>query len=367
LNESPLAATHARLGARMTAFGGWRMPLQYGPILEEASAVRRAAGLFDLCHMGRVRITGKEAVALADRLVTNDVASMRPGEARYALLCNPDGGVIDDVLVYRESDALLVVVNAGNRARDLEWIRRHAAGLGVQVADETESLAMLAVQGPASAAVLAPLADLALADLRYYRFARARVLDLPGVLLARTGYTGEDGFEIFPPASEAARVFDALLEAGRPQGLRPIGLGARDTLRLEAGMPLYGHEIDEATNPIEAGLSFAVRFTPGRDFVGRKALEAVVEKGPARRLVGFRTSSPRIPRQGYPILDGEERIGAVCSGTKSPTLGSNIGTGFVPAARAAPGSPLSLDVHGERVGIEIVPLPFYSRTRKATR
>jgi glycine cleavage system T protein (aminomethyltransferase) len=367
VNESPLAATHARLGARMTAFAGWRMPVQYGPILEEASAVRSAAGLFDLCHMGRLRIRGGDALLLADRVLTNDVAPMKPGEARYALLCNPDGGVIDDVLVYREPDSLFVVVNAGNRERDVEWIRRHASGLDAKLEDLTEALAMVALQGPASARILAPLVDLDLAGLRYYRCARARALDLPDVLLARTGYTGEDGFELFLPVRDAERAFAALLHAGAPHGLRPIGLGARDTLRLEAGMPLYGHEIDETTNPIEAGLAFAVRFTPGKDFVGRKPLEAVAETGPARRLVGFRSEGPRIPRQGYALFEEDERLGAVCSGTKSPTLGTNIGTGYVPSGKASPGTRLSLDVHGEQVPAEIVPLPFYSRTRKTTR
>ena len=350
----------------MVEFAGWRMPVQYGPILEEVRAVRSAAGLFDLGHMGRVRIEGADAVPLADRLVTNDVAAMRPGEARYALLCNPAGGVIDDVLLYREPDSLFVVVNAGNRERDVGWMKEHASGRKSSVTDLSADLAMIAIQGASSEAILQPLTGLDLRGLRYYRCARGTVLGLTGVLVARTGYTGEDGFEIFPPAREAERAWGALLEAGKERGLRPIGLGARDTLRLEAGMPLYGHEIDETTNPIEAGLSFAVKFTPGKDFIGRAPLEALAAQGPARKLVGFRTASKRIPRQGYPILDGEEKVGTVCSGTMSPTLGANIGTGYVPASKAAPGTPLAVEIHGERHAIETVPLPFYSRKRKAS-
>jgi len=349
----------------MVEFAGWRMPVQYGPILEEVRVVRERAGLFDLCHMGRIRAEGENSLEDLDRLVTNEVRTLPAGRARYALLCKESGGVLDDLIVYRSAGARdpFVVVNASNLSRDLAWMRERAPG--TRFVDLTDEVAMLAVQGPEAQSILDPLTDLDLAALRYFGCAHGRLLGLEGVLFARTGYTGEDGFEVFPPAREAERVWEEILRSGNAKGLRPIGLGARDTLRLEAGLPLYGHEIDESTNPLEAGLGFAVRFAPGREFVGRAALEAVASGGPERRVVGFRTPSKRIPRQGYPVLEGGTPVGRVCSGGLSPTVGSTIGTAIVPASLADPGTSLEVDVRGERHPIEVVPLPFFHRRRSS--
>jgi aminomethyltransferase len=350
----------------MVEFAGWKMPVQYGSILEEVRAVRERAGLFDLCHMGRVEARGARALVDLDRLVTNEVRDLPAGRARYGLLCDEAGGVLDDLIVYRPagSEDPLVVVNASNLERDLAWMRRNAPG--TSFVDRTEEIAMLAIQGPRAQEILSPLTDLDLGAVRYFGCGRGRLLDLERTLFARTGYTGEDGFELFLPAERAERVWEDLLRAGAGEGLRPIGLGARDTLRLEAGLPLYGHEIDESTNPIEAGLAFAVRFAPGREFLGRAALEAVAARGPARRVVGLRASSKRIPRQGYPVLHGGNVVGRVCSGGLSPTLGTTIGTAIVPSNLAEAGTSLEVDVRGERQPVEVVPLPFFHRRRRSS-
>ncbi|HKX46501.1 MAG TPA: glycine cleavage system aminomethyltransferase GcvT, partial [Planctomycetota bacterium] len=259
MHATPLHAVHAALGARLVDFAGWHMPLQYGPILDEVRTVRERGGLFDLGHMGRFRVTGRDAVALCDRVATNRVEKIPQGAIRYALFCDEAGDPLDDLLVYRGADEVFLVVNASNTERDLAWIRGHAQGFDAAVEDQTASLSMLALQGRISEAVLQPLvAGLDLATLGYYRFGFGTVCGLRDVRVSRTGYTGEDGFELYLPPAETERVWHALLESGRPHGLAPIGLGARDTLRLEAGMPLYGHELGPGLNPIEAGLGFGV-------------------------------------------------------------------------------------------------------------
>ncbi len=348
----------------MVEFGGWHMPVQYGPILDEVRAVRERTGLFDLCHMGRVRIVGPDAVALVDRVATCFCAAIPVGGIRYGLLCREDGNPIDDVLVYRGADEVFVVVNASNTEVDLAWMREHARGQAVEVQDQTDELAMLALQGPASATVLAKLvSDLELTKLGYYKFGFGTVCGMRGVRVSRTGYTGEDGFEIYFPVDQSERVWNELLEAGAPEGLTPIGLGARDTLRLEAGMPLYGHEIDLEHNPIEAGLSFGVSFKPEKGaWIGREALENV-RKSPRRSLVGIVSDGPRVPRQGYELYQGERRVGEVCSGAVSPTLSKNIGTAYLPLDLARPGTRVEMDLRGKRQPCEVVSLPFYSRGR----
>ncbi len=365
MKRTPLHDAHLAAGARMIEFGGWSMPVQYGPILDEVRRVRSAAGLFDLSHMGRVRVAGPDAVAFLDRIATNHCARIPMGAIRYALFCREDGNPIDDVLLYREPEAVLVVVNAANTEADLEWMRLHSAGFRVSLDDQTERIAMLALQGPASPAVLGPLLEGAdLAQLGYYKYTFARFLGLEGVRVSRTGYTGEDGFELYLPAAEAPRAWGELLARGAAAGLGPIGLGARDVLRLEAGMPLYGHEIDASHNPIEAGLAFGVSFREEKgDWIGRSALLRARE-APERRLVGLTTPGPRVPRQGQPLFSGAEPAGEVCSGAPSPTLGTNIASAYVHLGLDQAGRKLELDFRGKRQECVLQELPFFSRTRR---
>jgi aminomethyltransferase len=365
MKETPLHDLHVALGAHMVEFGGWHMPVQYGPILDEVRTVRSKVGLFDLSHMGRVRLTGPDRLALADLVATNFCAKIPEGAIRYALFCREDGNPIDDLLVYRGKDEVFLVVNASNTQADLDWIRSHARGKDVKVEDQTDELAMLALQGQESQAALQPLVpDLDLASVGYYRFGFGTLCGLRGTRVSRTGYTGEDGFEVYVPAAEAERVWKEMTRSGEPRGLRPIGLGARDTLRLEAGMPLYGHEIDAEHNPIEAGLGFGVSFAPEKgDWIGRAALERV-KKNPTRHLVGITSDGPRVPRQGYKLFDGARELGTVCSGSPSPTLGTNIGTAYVPLGSGSPGDPVELDIKGKRQAARFRALPFFSSTRK---
>jgi aminomethyltransferase len=365
MKSTPLHACHVELGARLVEFGGWHMPVQYASILDEVRAVRTAVGLFDLSHMGRLSVEGADALRLVERVASNHCARIPIGSIRYALLLGEDGFPLDDILIYREQAGVYLVVNASNTERDLDWTRRHAGGLDARVLDRTAAEAMIALQGPRSQEVLQRVvAGFDLAQLKYYRFGFASVCGLPHTRISRTGYTGEDGFELYFPAAHARDVWNALLEVGRASGIQPIGLGARDTLRLEAGMPLYGHEIDAAHHPLEAGLGFGVALTPEKgDFVGRAALERLA-RAPARRLVGITTQGPRVPRQGHALFQGGEQVGEVCSGSVSPTLETNIGSAYVRLGCDRPGTSLELDVRGKRQACAVVELPFYSRTRK---
>jgi aminomethyltransferase len=365
MQQTSLHDLHARLGAKLIEFGGWHMPVQYGPILDEVQCVRSAAGLFDLGHMGRVLVTGPDAVPFLDKLATNFVAKIPSGAIRYALFCREDGNPIDDLLVYREPASVYLVVNASNTAADLAWMREHAAGFRVEIDDQTARTAMIALQGQRSQAVLQRVVEgCDLSTIGYYKFGFGTVCGLPNTRISRTGYTGEDGFELYLPTHEGPRVWTALLEAGAPDGVRPIGLGARDILRLEAGMPLYGHEIDASHNPIEAGLEFGVSFKPEKgDWIGRAALERV-RQSPRRKLVGITTDGPRVARQGHELFRGARKVGYVCSGAPSPTLGTNIASVYVELDQAAPGTELDIDFKGKRQPCRVRELPFFSRTRK---
>lgn len=365
MRQTSLHDVHVALGAKMVDFGGWRMPVQYGPILDEVRVVRQAAGLFDLGHMGRFELAGPGAVAFADRLVTCHCAALPVGTIRYGLLCREDGSPIDDLLVYRDREGIFLVVNASNAERDLGWLKEHADADEVRITDRTQELAMLAVQGPRSEAILQRVVpDLDLAGVGYYQFGFGTVCGMPDVRVSRTGYTGDVGFEVYFPDGESARVWDALLEAGADEGLRPVGLGARDTLRLEAGMALYGHEIDADHGPVEAGLGFALSFAEAKgDWIGRAALEAK-KRERRRKLVGITTEGKRVPRQGYPLYVGEREVGAVCSGAVSPTLNTNIGSAYLPLELARAGQAVDMDIRGKRQPCTVVDLPFYSRTRK---
>lgn len=348
----------------MVDFGGWNMPVQYGPILDEVRIVRGKAGLFDLSHMGRVRITGPDAVRFVDRIATNEVASMKLGQIRYSLLCHPNGNCIDDILIYREpGDSVYLVINAGNTAKDLAWIREQAKSWKVEIADLTDSTSMIAIQGPASQTITSKITKIDLTSLRYYFFTSGEIVGIPNLMISRTGYTGEDGFEIYAESEDIGKIWSALLDAGQSAGIAPIGLGARDTLRLEAGMPLYGHEIDDNTNPLEAGLGWAVKFVPGKDFIGRRPLEEIQAKGPSRKLVGFTTESKRVPRQGYPVIENDKEVGRICSGSPSPTLNTNIGTGYIPAHSNTNAS-FSMKIHETLHPLKVVEIPFYSRKKR---
>jgi len=364
LHSTPLQDTHTALGARMVDFAGWNMPLQYGPILEEVQQVRQRCGLFDLTHMGRFRVSGPEAVAMVDRVSTNYCARIPVGAIRYSLFCKPDGYPIDDLLIYRREQDVYLVVNASNRERDYDWIVEHGEGMDAEVVDETVETVMLALQGPSSELILQRVVeDADLSQLGYYKFTSGTLCGLPDTQISRTGYTGEDGFELYLPKAEGVRVWEAIREAGGSD-IAPIGLAARDTLRLEAGMALYGHEIDEAHNPLEAGLKFGVSFHADKgDYVGREALERF-HASPERRLVGITTPGPRVPRQGQEIYAGDVLVGAVVSGSVSPTIGSNIGSAYVQLGQDAVDTALELDFRGKRQAVRVQDLPFYSRTRK---
>ncbi len=359
--RTALYAAHLDRGARFTEFGGWEMPVRYGSIIEEHQAVRTAAGLFDLSHMGELRIEGPGAAAGLAAALVNDPGRLANGRAGYSLLCTAEGGVIDDLIVYRLADeAFLVVPNASNTDIVAGTLRDRLEGYQASLGDETLSTSLVAIQGPAAAEVLAPLTDCDLTTLRNYAAAEATVAGLPA-LVARTGYTGEDGFELFVPWADAPGLWVALLEAGATAGLVPCGLGARDTLRLEAGMPLYGNELDRSTTPYEAGLGWAVQ--SDHEFVGREAL-MVSAGNPARQLVGLVLRDRGIARHGYAVMHpaADDPVGVVTSGSQSPTLGQAIAMAYVPPKDAAPGTMLDVAVRGAAVPAEVVPLPFYRRT-----
>jgi len=372
MQKTALESVHIDLGARMVPFAGWNMPVQYRGILEEANTVREHAGLFDLGHMGRVKVSGPQAEAFLQRLQTNDAAAIKPGRIRYAMILDENGLTQDDILLYRNpenasgGDGFFVVINAGNAERDLQQMHAIAKDFDCKVEDCTQTLGMIAIQGPKSQEITQKLCSGDLASLGYYAWMETEICGVP-MTLSRTGYTGEDGFEAYIPSGHERQVWDAFLTAGSDVGLTPIGLGARDTLRHEAGMPLYGHEIDETTNPLEANLGWAVKMT--HDFVGKAALEKVqAAGGTGRRLVGLTTHSKRCPRQGYAIAAGDKTIGKVCSGSISPTLSktgtpTNIATAYVEDAYATIGTELSFVVRDKAEPCVVAELPFYKRAR----
>jgi aminomethyltransferase len=360
---TPLADQHRALGARMIDFAGWLMPVQYSGILEEHRAVRERAGLFDLSHMGELFVEGPEAgEALAYALVTNPPA-LALGRAHYSMIVAPDGGIIDDLIVYRLGDEqFLVVANAGNAHAVSDTLAERIEGRRAVLDDRSLATALIAVQGPRAVDIVGPLTNVDLDTLKYYAIAEGEVGGIPA-LIARTGYTGEDGFELFVDDSRAVELWQKLLEVGTPHGMIPVGLGARDTLRLEAGMPLYGNDLDRDTNPFEAGQGRVVKFEKGGDFVGRAALEKVARDGVQRRLVGMKVTGRGIARHGYPLFEGEHRTGVVTSGTQSPTLGYPIAMGYVATGDAEPGTIVDVGIRDQRVSAQVVPLPFYRRPR----
>ena len=354
--HTPLYEEHKALGARLVDFAGWEMPVQYEGIKAEHEAVRTAAGLFDVSHMGEVVIRGPQAEEAVQRLVTRDVSRLSVGQAGYAAVCYESGGTVDDVLVYRTPDDFLIVVNASNREKDVAHFREHTGDLDAEIADESDDWALLALQGRRAVELLQPFTETDLSSIKYYRY---EVGEVDGVyaVLSRTGYTGEDGFELFVRPDDAPRVWRLLVEAGAV----PVGLGARDTLRLEAGMCLYGHELDAETTPLEAGIGFAVNLEKEQEFVGQEALRREKEEGLKKRLVGFKVEGRGIARHDYPVAVGGETVGSVTSGTLSPTLGEAIGLALV-----APDveDEFEVVIRSRPVAARTVPLPFYKRDKK---
>jgi len=367
LQRTPLYERHQAAGAKLVDFAGWEMPVQYTGVIEEHRAVRGAAGLFDVSHMGEVRVWGPGAEAFLQSLTPNDVTKLSIGQAHYSALLTERGTYVDDLLIYRlADDEYMVVVNASNAAKDFAWIADHAAGAdGVEVEDISATTALIALQGPKAVEILRPLATPGLGgaidEIRNYHFAPGTV-DGADAILSRTGYTGEDGFELYLDPADAPRIWDRLLEAGAAAGLIPAGLGARDTLRLEAGMALYGHEIDDTVTPWEAGLAWTVKLDTG-DFVGRDALVRQKEAGIERKLIGFEIEGRGIAREGHRVLDGEEPVGVVVSGTWSPTFEKALGTCYVPVALAEAGRAVVLEVRNRRLDGRLTKLPFYKRPK----
>lgn len=361
IRRTPLHDAHVALGARLVPFAGWDMPVQYpAGITVEHRAVRERCGLFDVSHMGEVVVRGSDADAFVNSVTSNDVSALAVGQIQYSTLLTARGTIVDDLLVYRFPDHLYLVINAGNREADLAHLRAHIAGFNVTIDDVSDRYALLAVQGPDAPAIVQRLTETPLVDIKYYRFVVGDVAGVPAII-SRTGYTGELGFELYVPWEQAEVVWTALLANG---DVTPCGLGARDTLRLEAGMALYGHELDINTTPLEAGLGWLVKLGKPQ-FLGKEVLLRQHADGVERRLVGFTIDERAVPRHGMPVWYGDLSVGAVGSGTVSPTLGAPIGTCYLPAAAAVEGTEFEIDVRGRRVPARVVPLPFYKRTTRA--
>lgn len=364
---TPLYDRHLALGARLIPFAGWMMPVQYKGIIHEHKVVREKAGLFDLGHMGQVEVDGADALAFLQYVATNDVSKLEPGQAQYALLTNENGGVVDDIIIYRpnEGEGYFVCVNASNKDKDVAWMQQWAAArsdLDVSVTDISDQTGMIAIQGPDSERIMTPLVSTPIADLDYFSWIPNSIAGLP-VRLARTGYTGEDGFEVYSSIDDIGVIWDAIYDAGQDYGLEAIGLGARDTLRLEARMPLYGNEMDDVISPLEAGLGWAVKLDKG-DFIGRDALAAQKAAGVPRKTVGFVIEGrSAAPRSHYPLsVDGRD-VGFVTSGAFSPTLDQNLGLGLVDADVAGIGKPIDVIIRDRAIPAKQVKTPFYKRER----
>jgi aminomethyltransferase len=355
LKRTPLYDVHVKAGAKMVPFGGWEMPVQYAGIVEEHRTVRSAVGLFDISHMGEFEVEGPAALTAIQRLCTNDASTLTRGQVQYSLLCYPEGGIVDDLTLYRFDDArYMLTVNASNIDKDWAWVTAH--GGGATWRNMSADTALLAVQGPKAEGLVQRLADTDVVGVRYYHFTKGRVAGVPAVI-SRTGYTGEDGFELYAPAMEAERLWYALLDAGRGDGIQPIGLGARDTLRLEMKFALYGNDIDQTTNPLEAGLGWVVKPAKG-DFIGRDAIEAMRAAGVPRKLIGLEMLERQVPRHGYPILAGGAPAGVVTSGSFSPSLERGIGMGFVRTDLSAVGTEVDVEIRGAAQRARVARTPF---------
>lgn len=358
LKKTPLNEVEHELGGKMVDFGGWELPVQYSGILEEHAAVRERVGIFDVSHMGEITVKGPAALDLLQRTTCNDVSKLADGRAQYNGLLYPNAGFVDDILIYQNApNDFFVVVNASNTDKDYEWLADAAKGMDVEVRNVSADYAQLAIQGPEAERLLQAMTDVDLSSIKYYRFTNGSVDGVPAIV-SRTGYTGEDGFEIYVAPAEAPRLMRKIVDAGA----RPCGLGARDTLRLEAKMALYGNDIDDSTTPLQADLGWIVKIDKG-DFAGRDVLEREKSEGPARKLVGFEMIDRGIARHGYPVVAGGNEVGVVTSGTHSPTLKKAIGLAYLPADKTAPGTEFSVLIRGKEARAKVVPTPFYKRAK----
>jgi aminomethyltransferase len=360
LKHTALTHIHEQLGAKMVPFAGYLMPVQYTSIRSEHVRVRTTAGVFDVSHMGEFFVTGKDREAFVDRVTVNDVKAMGHGQVNYSCMCLPHGGIVDDLLVYRAPDHVMLVVNAANIDKDWNWLKSNVKG-DVNLVNRTDEFALLAIQGRHAATIVGKLADCDVSSIKYYWFRDGRIAGAPAII-SRTGYTGEDGFELYVANRDAEQVWRALFETGKPYDLEPIGLGARDSLRLEMKMCLYGHDINEETNPLEAGLGWITKLNKG-DFIGRDALLKAKDAGLTRKLIGLEIDGSGFPRDGYNVLaqTGDAVIGHVTSGTVSPMSNKGIAMAYVPVAQSAVGTLLRVDCRGKVLPAQIVKTPFYQR------
>ena len=363
LKKTPLNARHRASGAKMVPFGGWDMPVEYSGIVQEHMSVRTGVGVFDVSHMGEIEIAGKDALAAVQLISSNDASKLQIGQAQYSGLLSPEGTFVDDLLVYRLAPAhFLLVVNAGNIPKDYSWIAEHIKPVGDAVAvDASSRYALIAVQGPSAKDILQPLTGVDLASMKYYWFAHGEVASVR-CTVSRTGYTGEDGFEVFVPPQSADRVWLAILESGKSAGIMPCGLGARDTLRLEASMRLHGNDIDETTTALEADLGWIVGWKKD-DFIGAARLREQKASGLKRKIVGFEMVDRGIARHGYDAYVGGAKAGIVTSGTQTPFLKKAIGMAYLPVEHTAPDTEFDVDIRGRRTRARVVPMPFYKRQK----
>ncbi|MCM3762726.1 glycine cleavage system aminomethyltransferase GcvT [Alkalihalobacillus oceani] len=359
--RTPLFPQYEKSGAKTIDFGGWELPVQFSSIKEEHEAVRNRAGLFDVSHMGEVEVKGEQALAYLQYLVTNDVAKLKDGQAQYTAMCYEDGGTVDDLLIYRKAaDDFLLVINAANIEKDVEWMQRHKRD-GVTITNVSEEIAQLALQGPLAERILQRLTKDDLSAIRFFHFVNG--LDIAGVkaLVSRTGYTGEDGFELYCATGDAAVLWESILEAGKDDGLVPCGLGARDTLRFEARLPLYGQELSAQISPLEAGIGFAVKLKKEADFIGKEALTRQKEEGLRRKLVGLEMLEKGIPRTGYEVFVADKQVGFVTTGTQSPSLQKNIGLALLDHAYTELGTEVTVQIRKKRLKAHVIATPFYKK------
>lgn len=363
MKRTPLYETHCKLGGKMTEFAGWELPVQYSGILDEHEKVRNAAGLFDVSHMGEILIEGPDAEIFIQRIITNNISTIKAGRVQYSPVCYSHGGVVDDILIYKfTDDKYLAVVNASNTLKDFEWFMDNIEGQ-VTVRNVSDEYSQLAIQGPKSQVILKKLTDFPLEEMKPFRFEQKVSIAGVDVLVSRTGYTGEDGFELYMAPESVKHVWDSLIMAGEEDGLVPAGLGARDTLRFEAALPLFGHEISENITPVEAGLQRFVKFDKG-EFIGRQVLLSQMERGPDRKLVGFEMLEERgIPRNSYMVQSGGKNIGFVTSGTFSPTLKKNLGMALLEREYSEIGTEIEVVIRNRPLKARIVSLPFYNRKK----
>ncbi|SFI48615.1 MULTISPECIES: glycine cleavage system aminomethyltransferase GcvT [unclassified Bacillus (in: firmicutes)] len=363
LQRTPLFDVYAKYGGKTIDFGGWELPVQFSSIKEEHEAVRTAAGLFDVSHMGEVEVKGADSLAFLQRVVTNDVSILKVGGAQYTAMCYEDGGTVDDLLIYKRGEEdYLLVINASNIEKDYQWLASHVSG-DVQVVNVSSEIAQLAIQGPKAEGILQKVVSEDLKEIKFFKFKDHVLVAGVEALVSRTGYTGEDGFEIYCKSEEAAKLWEKLLEVGEEGGLKPCGLGARDTLRFEATLPLYGQELSKDITPIEAGIGFAVKTNKEMDFFGKETLKEQKENGAPRKLVGIEVIERGIPRTHYSVYVGEEKIGEVTSGTQSPTLKKSIGLALIDVKYAAVDTEVEIEIRNKRVKAVVVPTPFYKRSK----